>query len=130
VSIKVTRKLSPWATVWLLALMTILSCGGGETIVYGPAQIQLIGTLSGERSQSSECLWLTEPNGVRWHLVPPPTWTVKFSPTRLFDPEGSLVAREGDLIRAEGPSAVGESTCSSEPPFPAETIDRIQEQPS
>jgi hypothetical protein len=106
----------------ILATVILASGCAGETIMQGPAQVELLGTLAGERIQSRECLLLIDSANVKWHLVVPAGWTVRFEPVRVIDPDGSLVAEDGDRVEVRGPSVTGDTSCSPMPAFAADEI--------
>jgi hypothetical protein len=116
------------ARAGLLVYVLLVGCVPGYTVEERypePAELTLTGTLAGVRSQAEECLWLIDRTRTKFHLVLPTGWSVAYGPVRLTDPAGVLFAKDGDLLRVSGPSVVGETACSSRPPFIVERIEKL-----
>lgn len=112
----------------LVVSLLLVGCVPGYTVVETypePAELTLTGTLAGVRSQAEECLWLIDRRRTKFHLVLPAGWSVAYGPVRLTDPAGVLFAKDGDLLRVFGPNVVGETVCSSRPPFIVERIEKL-----
>jgi len=116
------------ASAGLVVSLLLVGCVPGYTVeeTYPePAELTLTGTLAGVRSQAEECLWLIDRARTKFHLVLPTGWSVAYGPVQLTDPAGALFAKDGDLLRVSGPTVIGESSCSSRPPFIVERIERL-----
>ena len=112
----------------VVTMLLLVGCVPGypvEETYPEPAELTVIGTLAGVRSQAEECVWLIDRARTKFHLVLPAGWSVTYGPVRLTDPAGVLFARDGDLLRVSGPTVVGESACSSQPPFIVERIEKL-----
>lgn len=112
----------------VVSLLLLVGCLPGYTVEERypePAELTLTGTLAGVRSQAEECVWLIDRARTKFHLILPTGWSVAYGPVRLTDPAGVLFAKDGDLLRVFGPNVVGETTCSSRPPFIVERIEKL-----
>ena len=111
----------------LAGALSLAGCFGGQTVVQTPARLEVVGTITGERTDDTECLWLIDSGAFTWHLVPPAGWTVTYDPVRLHDASGHQVAAEGDRVRVSGPAGYGETDCSDLPPLVADELVVINE---
>ena len=112
----------------VVPLLLLVGCVPGHFVVETypePAELTLIGTLAGVRSQTEECLWLIDRALTKFDLVLPTGWSIAYGPVRVTDPAGVLFAKDGDLLRVSGPTVIGESSCSSQPPFIVERIQKL-----
>jgi hypothetical protein len=110
--------------------VTTLACWGGRSVTttFSPASYE--GRLQGGVSAGPEhgdCLWLETASGRRVDVIFPDGWDARFHPLELVDATGRVVARDGDLLRVTGEIGPGggESACTSGPPFPASSVERL-----
>lgn len=76
-----------------------------------PAMQELTGTLGGDAELEGGCVWLETGDG-RIEVLWPEGWTVGTDPVELRDPDGQVVAGDGDAVEvtaAPAPDLV--STC-------------------
>lgn len=62
---------------------------------------EIVGELAGRGEGGVGCLWLEGPDGQQ-AILWPAGYSATFSPVQLIGPEGSVVAQEGQNLRASG----------------------------
>jgi hypothetical protein len=107
------------------AIAVIVGCAlpGGTLVERTPAPIAVVGALGAD---DLDCLWIRDDAGRKTFLMVPSRITVRVNPLELFAADGSLIAREGDEVVADGirPDG-GETICGPGVPVPVDTIRRI-----
>lgn len=102
-------------TALFIAFAVVASgCLGGQQVSLTPPVATFVGHLRGGPSEGEDpimCDWLENEGQARLVLYPP-GWDVLYEPTRLVDPAGMVVAREGDLVKVSGTlDPTGQSLC-------------------
>lgn len=88
---RAAAQLSPWSDGWR----------AGDTVL----DAALVGRFHARLTDHGACAWLGRPgseSAMRW----PVGWRVRVDPAALYDQNGNLVAREGDLLTVGGGTAV------------------------
>ena len=62
----------------------------------------LAGTLGGDAELEGGCAWVLGDDGERYEVIYPDGWQVQANPVQLRDPDGQVVAAEGDPIALMG----------------------------
>lgn len=62
---------------------------------------EIVGDLAGQVEGGVGCLWLEGPDGRR-AILWPAGYSATFSPVQLIGPDGSVIAQEGQQLRASG----------------------------
>lgn len=82
----------------------------------------ITGTLAGDDELEEGCVWL-ETDGERYEVLWPEGWEADTGPVELRNPEGEVVAREGDRVRVTGAEADDAVTvCQIGPIFDADEV--------
>jgi hypothetical protein len=105
-----------------LAYLVTLAVACGES----PPSITFTGRLvSGESTDGQVCALVETPTGKRWSAFWPEDYTESNAPVELRDPDGLLVASEGDDLLMTGPDpelGSGDSSCLGFPPMIVDTV--------
>jgi hypothetical protein len=121
-----TRRTTGRRSIAIALLATlVIGCVPGREVVSTPATVVLVGRLDGEQTQARECLWLVDDAETKIDLLLPTGWRAQFDPVIVIDSTGTSVARAGDRIRVTGPKVVGETLCSTQPPFEVVTLEHV-----
>lgn len=122
------RRVKPIGLGSLLAIAiaiqpAVLGCvpPGGTVIENTPRTVVLVGQFGAD---GKDCPWISS-GGQRTYLLLPSSLTVSIGPAELKDPSGLVVAKAGDAIRVTGALQEGVTACSTTPPFPVDTLERI-----
>ncbi len=108
-----TSAVSPAAAQELEALLAGEDSSGESSIT---------GTLAGDDELEEGCVWL-EADGQRYEILWPEGWEADTGPVELRNPEGEVVAREGDQVRVTGAEADDAVTvCQVGPIFDADEV--------
>lgn len=110
----------PMRTVWtLLALATLslalAACAQagdsdsaaneeGAAMTEDAGETTITGALAGDPELEGGCVWL-ETEEARYEVLWPDGWEADTDPIELRNPEGDVVAREGDELRVTGQQA-------------------------
>lgn len=73
-----------------------------ESGAHGFEGADLVGTLSGDPTLEGGCAWIRSDDGEDYEVVYPDGWEVRTDPIELRDPNGEVVAVEGDRIGLMG----------------------------
>jgi len=74
------------------------------TLAPGPSGTSITGTLGGDAELEGGCAWVQTPSE-RFEVLYPDGYSVTLEPLRLTDPDGGLVAEEGDTLTIRGARA-------------------------
>lgn len=69
----------------------------------------ITGQLAGDAQLEGGCVWL-EADDARYEVLWPQGWESNADPVELRNPEGDVVAREGDTLRVTGAEATDVAT--------------------
>lgn len=73
---------------------------GGDTD--GEDGMEITGTLGGDAQLEGGCAWLDAGDGTRYEVLYPDGYRIQFDPVQLVDPDGEVVASEGDTLTVRG----------------------------
>lgn len=115
-------------TLSMVMLLTGSACGGQDQPALEPpptptetsglptepiedsaGEILIEGQFGGDAKLEGGCSWVTA-DGQRYQVEFPDGYQVQFSPLRLVEPGGEVLAREGDVIAVRGRPAEGMMT--------------------
>lgn len=63
---------------------------------------EITGALGGDAQLEGGCVWVDGADGERYEVLWPGGWEADADPVELRDPEGQVVAREGDEVTVRG----------------------------
>lgn len=111
-------------------VVSVYACDNTGTTVTSTHRIDLLlgrlvtGVTSGP--EHFDCVWLEEDSGKRVELSYPSGWDVEFHPFKLIDDRNTVVATEGDRLEVRVlADAIGASDCSTDPPLPAISVQKM-----
>lgn len=105
-------------------LLTLAACGGvsetelgageGDPAVDDTAdeegdETTITGELGGDAQLEGGCVWVEADDG-RYEVLWPQGWQADADPVELRNPDGDVVAREGDEVRVTGAEATDVAT--------------------
>ena len=111
------------AVAGAVMLMTVAAPGpAAQARSDQPALRQLTGELGGSGELEGGCAWLDRPDA-RYEVWWPEGYRIEFSPLRLIDPAGKVIATEGDLVTVRGRHMPEVATvCQVGPVFDAQSV--------
>lgn len=105
--------ISPSAAGEIESLIAGDDGGGGETTITG--------VLTGDADLEDGCVWLETDRG-SYEVLWPQGWEADTEPVELRNPDGDVVAREGDQVGVTGSSADMVTTCQVGTVFDAHKV--------
>lgn len=105
----------------LAALLPTLAACGGAADPESPAdegdpamsddtgETTITGELSGDAELEGGCVWL-ETDDARYEVLWPEGWEANADPIELRNPDGDVIAREGDEVQVTGAEATDVAT--------------------